>query len=123
MFEGHCFFKQYSLGLQAGVQRSRGSGRRFTASTHFFLWDDPFRTFYVHFWPSDVWRPPTSYGVHQLPFLGQHPCLQDDLVERIKEHDAYVSHRWRDIGLILSELRRVAKVPNGSSFSPGPHEW
>jgi len=24
--------------------------------------------------PEDIWRPPTSYGVHALLFLGLHPC-------------------------------------------------
>ena len=37
------------------------------ASTHFFVWKDPFCTFYVHFWPCKrlasthfLWRPSTS---------------------------------------------------------------
>jgi len=26
---------------------------------------------------ADVWRPPTSYGVHPLLFLGLHSCRSD----------------------------------------------
>ena len=57
-----------------------GRGRRSTASTHFFVWNNPLFAFYVHLWPCEsgvhpllmasthfLWRPPPS-------LLGLHPC-------------------------------------------------
>jgi len=42
--------KQNSMVRNSGVF---GSGRRRTASTHFFVWNDPLCKFYVRLWPCE----------------------------------------------------------------------
>src|SRR6218665_1465634 len=70
------FLQQLKTTLFGSAEGVVGRGRRWTASTHFFVRKYPFCTFYVHFWPCKrlapthfLFRPPTS-------FSGLHPCIR-----------------------------------------------
>jgi len=79
-------------------------GRMWTASTHFFVWNDPLCTFYLRLWPCEGMA-----AAHF--FLGLHPCLCLMLLPEGVQTPSHWLEHWQMYNMIDLCTSRLNYLP------------